>query len=165
MHFSVITHSRLSDTLNTVLFVKSEVLTANLKILFTIKQHHISPHYWKFQFCLFLIWFNSETTGHWNKVWMHKEMCKFKLIMKYCNLPLLTWQINYKIIIYTILWGSVEPNALVSLLQLHYLYPKNTTLFYHGFKSCEPATEGSKIQHQNMHIILESFSWCTSHLC
>jgi len=33
---------------------------------------------------------------------MHKEMYQFKLIMKYCNLPLLTWQINYKIITDTI---------------------------------------------------------------
>jgi len=43
MHFSVITCSQLCDMLNTVLFVRSEVLTAKLKILFTITQHHI-PH-------------------------------------------------------------------------------------------------------------------------
>jgi len=55
-------------------------------------------------------------------------------------------------------YSSVEPNTLVSLLPLRYLHPKNTTLFYYGFKSCELPTEGGKIQNQNMHTILESFS-------
>lgn len=54
-------------------------------------------------------------------------------------------------------YSSVEPNTLVSLLKLH-CDPKNTTVFYHGFKSCELATDGGNIQHLNMHTILESFS-------